>query len=393
MCPGAWGQAVGQLSLPAGEPLEPWQQAWAEVEASTPAATADLHIALAVVADGWELGVRDHQGTLRTVAISTPLDHADRLDLLYLALSLARPEEGALSWSDLSDSWGARAEEGPEEADSREPQPSPSASATAALPPRPRRAFVSASSAAALDAPPEEPRRDRTEGLEVAPYQARSEPAAPEPPPDTLEPPVLVPMDGSEGDSDRREPIPILDESKQATPRWPAWAWFQGGVGTSWRPETLPALEGFLRGGWVTHRVRVGAGARIGSPTRMTTFAKQAERSLWNLDLVGGPWVGLFPRVEAGLEAGAALRWFHQGGTMETWLPTPVVAFELAGQASPAPGRRLGLYLRATIDTVYTELWNGESCEGCDHETLHAWNLALGVHAGGRGQRVVARPE
>ena len=203
---------------------------------------------------------------------------------------------------------------------------------------------------------------------------------------------MLVPM----GDADaggQREPIPILDDSDQPAPRWPAWAWFQGGVGGCWRPETIPAVEGFLRGGWVAKRVRLGAGARIGSPTRLTAFTPAADRSVWNVDLVAGPWVGLFPRVEVGLEAGSALRRYGDLEGTKGWRTTPVVALELTGQRSPAPGTRLGLFLRATVDTIPTELYDGEACATCPYELLRYWNLALGMHAGGRGRRVARNTE
>jgi hypothetical protein len=381
----AWGRAGDQLLLPPGEQWDAWEQAWTEVATSAPDAMAGLQVALEVGASGWMLEVNDDRGAHRSVAVDPPTSHTDRLDLLYLALSLARPAEGSLSWSDLPGAWGL-----PPPPTEPEPAPGPVELSTTPVatpaPERPGRSFVSVDSAETATPTPEAP---------SAVDEASAAPHPTEPPGDSLEPPasdLYATLEPTHPQIDR-EPIPNLDDPDLVPPSWPSWAWIQGGLGGAWRPQTNPGLEGFLRAGWVTQRLRLGAGARLGTPTRLTAFARAAERSVWNLDLVGGPWVGLFPRVEAGLEAGAAMRWYYQSGSLATWRATPVVALELAGQTSPAPGTRLGLYLRGTVDTVDTWLYNGEACPTCPHELLWQWSLALGFHAGGRGRRIATTPE
>ncbi len=392
-CPQAWSQTSTQLSLPEGEVHEPWHQAWAEVAASAPSAMAGLQVTIRAAESGWELGVRDDYGARRSVAVDAPRSHAERLDLLYLALSLARPEQGTLSWSDLPGSTDLPPP--PEEPEPELAEKSPPTTAPA-VSERPKRSFVSASGAPSPGNESETP-AEPTEGNEIptedvgAPEVA----AVAAPITDSLTPASMVLPRSADTASvgARRDPIPILDDPDKHPAGWPSWAWIQGGLGSCWRPQTLPAAEGFLRGGWVTNRVRMGAGARIGTPTRLTAFAKASERSTWNVDLVAGPWIGLFPRIEAGLEAGTALRWYQTAGDIEEMLATPVVALEIAGQTSPAPGARLGLYLRTTVDTVTTGLNNGPSGEDPPDEFLWHWNVALGFHAGGRGQRSLASRE
>ena len=86
-------QAQQSMDLPPQEDRDLWTRAWLEV-------IGDKHspefIPRLLVKDdgaGWSLTVWNAEGRARTVVIQQPHDHADRVDLLYLAVSLARPRD------------------------------------------------------------------------------------------------------------------------------------------------------------------------------------------------------------------------------------------------------------------------------------------------------------
>ncbi len=355
------------LDLPPLEDRGAWMEAWQEVEAQERIVP---RLAISSGPEGWRLSVWDRQGALRTVTIQQPTSHADRVDLLYLAISLATPR----------DSWGWSAIEGEEpRPEPTEPTPLPIGEPERPAPPRrvrpPTRSFVSASGAATRSPPlPEEPAVPPllSAGLEpLAPTPSSSAPAPEDPEPEPLDP--LFP--------EPRAPIPILDDPQGGA--WPSWAWAQLDLGPTWRPQTSLAWEGALRGGWIGAGLKLAGALRISSPAELSAFHTKAERSAWEIDLLAGPWVPLGPRLEAGLEGGVALRRYRQGSQLIARDSLPTVSLELVGRR-PWSWLELGPYLRGTVDLDSTRLGNG--LEDADPVALPLWTLAAGLQIARRGR-------
>lgn len=382
VCVPASVRAEATMDLPPHEDHDLWMQAWLEVSQDEDTAGSIPPLTVSSEAQGWSLSVRDSAGALRTVPVQQPFDHSDRVDLLYLAISLAQSR----------DDWGWSAIEGatstPEEPCVEEPaivDPAPVDSAPTA---RPTRSFVSAgSSPASVSAPlpaavepeaePPGPPPIVSPGPDpLAPTPSNSAPEPGEPEPEPLDP--IFP--------EARDPIPILDDPAQSP--WPDWAWVQVGAGPTWRPETSPAFEAALRGGWTGRAVRLGLGLRATTPTELLAFHAKAERTAWDLDLLAGPWVPIGPWLEAGLEGGAVVRRYHQQGQLIFVDTQPTVALELVGRI-PAGGLHLGPYLRGTVDLLPTPLSNGP--DDPRHMNLQLWSLSLGFQLAGLGPRAPAR--
>ena len=181
-------------------------------------------------------------------------------------------------------------------------------------------------------------------------------------------------------------PIPRTWTGRAGT--WPSWAWVQLGGGPTWRPETTLAWEGSLRGGWTGERLRLGLGIRATTPTTLTAFHSQAERGAWDLNLLAGPWIPLGPKLDAGIEGGAALRRYSQQGRAIARDALPMAALEIAARL-PLGELKGGPYLRGTVDLDSTSLENGlDDAEPVD---LPLWNLSLGFQLGGVGEGEPAR--
>ena len=391
-------QAQQAMALPAFEDREAWMKAWREVARDAHGPDRIPRLTVSADAIGWSLSVWNSQGTLRTVAIQQPHSHADRVDLLFLAISLAQPR----------DDWGWSAIPAANEADEADEQLSAlqfqemtdraerTRAARRTLTPKaavakPTRSFVSAgarpSEVSVALPPPQSPNDETLEPPPIvapgpdplAPSRSTSAPTSDDPVPEPLDP--LFP--------EPRDPIPILDDSSPSP--WPAWAWVQLGAGPTWRPETTVAWEGSLRGGWTGERLRLGIAARATTPTSLLAFRDEAERSVWDLDLLAGPWVPLGPWLEAGLEGGVALRWFGQQGQTVWRDELPTAAVELAVRL-PLGELEAGPYLRGTVDLVPTRLGNGLA-DPLPVE-LQLWSLTAGFQlsaAGAGGPRGGAR--
>jgi hypothetical protein len=375
-------QAQQTMDLPPSEDHEAWTKAWLEVAKDDGGPEAIPRLAVSAEHDGWALCVWDSQGTPRTVGIQQPHSHADRVDLIFLAISLAARR----------DDWGWSAIEGavapPEQAPlPEEPPEAPPPSDAEST--RPTRSFVSASSSpASVSAPLPEPSTPELAAEPpppaivsagpgpLAPTPSTSAPAAGSPEPEPLDP--LFP--------EPRDPIPILDDPTQSL--WPSWAWVQLGAGPTWRPETSPAWEGTLRGGWTGRAVRLGLGARATTPTQLQAFHAQAERTAWDLNLLAGPWVPIGPWLEAGLEGGVVVRRYHQQGQLIVIDTLPTAALELVGRI-PVGGLHIGPYLRGTVDLDSTPLYNGP--EDPRDVNLQLWSLSLGFQLAGIAQRTLTR--
>jgi len=394
-------QAQQAMDLPAFEDREAWMKAWLEVarDAHGPATIPKLTVS--AEAYGWSLSVWNNQGTLRTVGIQQPHSHADRVDLLFLAISLAQPR----------DDWGWSAIPAADEADEADEGTEPlsglqiqeawdlgvrTRAARRTLTPKaeaakPNRSFVSAgarpSEVSAALPPPSSPNDEMPEPPPIfapgpdplAPSRSTSAPTPDEPVPEPLDP--LFP--------EPRDPIPILDDSN--TSPWPTWAWVQLGAGPTWRPETTVAWEGSLRGGWTGERLRLGIAARATTPTSLLAFRDEAERTAWDMDLLTGPWVPLGARLDAGLEGGVAVRSYRQQNEAIAKDLLPTAAVELAARF-PLGELEAGPYLRGTVDLLPTSLRNG--IEDQHPVQLQLWSLTAGFQlsaAGAGGLRGGAR--
>jgi hypothetical protein len=370
-------RAQQAMELPPLEDRAAWEQAWLEVSRGEDGPRAIPRLAIASDGEGWTLSVWGADGALHSVGIQQPHSHADRMDLLYLAISLATPRDD-WGWSAIA---GAAAPPATEE----EELPAAPEDTTAAEPPpppaRPTRSFVSAgpgptsvspplpSEATAAAAPPPlvSPGPDP-----LAPTPSSSAPTADEPEPEPLDP--LFP--------EPRDPIPILDDPDKSP--WPPWAWGQLGAGPTWRPETSPALEGTLRAGWTSPGFRLALALRATTPAELNAFHPKADRSTWDLNLLAGPWVSLGRWVEAGLEGGVVQRRYRQQGRLEVTDTLPTVALELAGRV-PAGGLRIGPYLRGTVDLDTTHMENGR--DDPSPVDLPLWTLSLGFQAASLGRQ------
>ena len=369
----ATGAALAQqsMALPPQEDPELWKQAWLEVAQDGKAPNAMPHLAVGDESAGWSLTVWDVAGEARTVGIQQPRNHADRVDLLFLALSLAKPRDD-WGWSAIT---GAPEPPLPPDATAPPPDAAPAQpSATPESAARPTRSFVSATTGAArTTTPPQpEPEAPRPTPTEPAPSV---EPVPPPTPGTDEEPEPLDPLF-----PEPRPPIPILDDPDAE--HWPTWAWVQLGAGPTWRPETALAWEGSLHGGWTGHRLRLGLGLRLSTPTTLTAFHAAGERRTRDLDLLAGPWIPLGRVVDVGLEGGLAVRWYeHQGQTFDRDY-VPMAAVELATRWY-AGQLRLGPYLRGCVDLDSTQLGNGSADP--QPENLQLWSLSLGIQLAGVG--------
>jgi len=361
LAPGA-AFAQAEMELPGSEDREVWLEAWRAVADEEGGDAAIPAITVASTAEGWSLSVRGSDGTLRTVPIQPPQGHSDRVDVLYLAISLAQRRD-EWGWSAIEEAEPVPDEpEAPVEAT---PDPAPS------TPAKPVRRFVSANAGpSTVSAPlPTEPEPTTPPiavagGEPLAPTPSISAPSADEPEPPPLDPIFPEP----------RDPIPILDDPNPGP--WPSWMWLQLGGGPSWRPETSLAWEGALRGGWTSDRLRLAMAMRATSPTRLTAFHDQSERSAWDLDLLAGPWVPISERLDAGLEGGVVFRRFRQQGQGVATDTLPTAALELAMRLPLGPFTA-GPYLRGTVDLATTRLDNGP--DDPDPVDLQLWCLTLGV--------------
>jgi hypothetical protein len=368
-------RAQPAMDLPPVEDRAAWMEAWREVSQGGAEGKVVPRLAISSGAEGWQLSVWDSQGALRTVAIQAPASHADRVDLLFLAISMAQPRDD-WGWSAIQGAEPPATEpEGEEEDAATEPPPSAAQTGPRPAPtPSPTRSFVSASGASSRSPPlPAEPAVPPllSAGVEpLAPSPSSSAPAPDAPDPEPLDP--LFP--------EPREPIPILDEPQQGP--LPGWAWLQLDLGPCWRPQTSPAWEGSLRGGFTGEAARLAVGVRASTPSELTAFHPQAERSAWELDWLAGPWVSLGPWLEAGLEGGVALRRYRQGDRLHARDTLPMVSLELVGRR-PWRSLLLGPYLRGVVDLDSTSLANGAGDPNPD--ALPLWTLSAGLQVAALG--------
>ncbi len=374
----AWAQAV--MDLPPHEDRALWLEAWNEVGQDAQAPAGIPAFTISAEAEVWSLSVRDSQGTLRTVGIQQPNSHTERVDVIFLAISLARKRDD-WGWSAVPSAASPEELPEPEEPAEEPSPPEPETSPPPAEPERtrPARSFVSANSSTSpspdtVSAPlPEQPPPPAPEIAAPGPEPEAT--TSPEVPANSLEPEPLDPIF-----PEPRDPIPILDEPKREA--WPSWLWLQAGAGPTWRPETTVAWEGSLRGGWTGQRLRFGAGLRATTPTTLTAFHPSAERTVWDLDLLAGPWFPIGSRVDVGVEGGASLRRYHMQSRFEQADVKPVAAVELALRL-PLRELKMGPYLRGTTDLSSTDLLNGQGDD--DPVALQLWCLSLGIQAGGMG--------
>ena len=364
--------AQEDLAVPPQEDREAWREAWREVSQSDDATEAIPRLAIEVEDGAWSLVVWDSRGDPRRVGIQPPQSQADRVDLLFLAISLARSRD---DWG-----WSAIEEATPDTATPVQPEPTTEAAPVVAAEPlaqptRPIRSFISAgpspaSVSAPLSpsteaAPPEPPLIVRPGPDPLDPTPSTSAPTPGEPEPEPLDP--IFP--------ELRDPIPILDDPNQQGP-WPAWAWIQLGGGPTWRPQTSLAWEGAMRAGWIGRDLRIGLGIRASTPSALLAFHNQAARSAWDLDLLVGPWIPLGSHLVAGIEGGLAMRRYRQQGQLIATDTLPTAALELQARLQ-LPGFELGPYLRGEVDLDSTRLDNGTADP--DPVELELWNISTGL--------------
>ena len=231
------GAAAEAVWLPAEEPQAAWAEALA-LAGLTRATTRGGEIEIATQGAVWRLEVRDRGGTLHAVEIRRPEGTDERLDLLYLALSLREPvvERG------------------------RPIPPAPPPPTPAPAPPRPRPPATPPPTPAA---PPAEP--------VPQPVPPPPEPAPPPPPPAVAATPAPSPSPaGTENPPPTPPAAPPPEAATDLTLPPPAeptirpWLQIEGSMGW-WPAQPWRPAGGLTAGVGLGQHLGVGMGLGVGA--------------------------------------------------------------------------------------------------------------------------------